>query len=148
MPPIRFAPPTSLIGKWVNSHTLFYSAALTLRADGTFTYHAQGCTGQWFSRGYWLYHNDVISLTSLAAFKQKANEPQVAFNVVALPAPKRTKKARYRGHWELPELSGPSDTTNVYFENTELRLSADTLVCTHSTYLSVGSKYHPYKARQ
>lgn len=124
-----------LTGAWKNSPSIWYSSELTLRDNGTFKFHDQGCYGQQFSQGEWVNNNGTIVLTSFDSFKQKrqteTNKPNEAIG-----RKKKTWKSKDSKieisiedvkNVSLPGLPRPADTIRVYFDGVQLQFRSDTL---------------------
>jgi hypothetical protein len=114
-----------LIGQWNYSNTIWYHSELTFEKNGTFTFHDQGCYGQEFTKGKWIFKNDTICLQSFDTFKDIPDRP--------LPKSKMKKRKTKSGDiiysysFDKPFLPTAKDTIKVYFSNIRLVIKSDTL---------------------
>ena len=143
----------SLTGEWKYSNTIWYSSELTLKDNGTFKFHDQGCYGQKFSEGQWTNNNGTIILTSFDTFRQKDQTDTIKSTDVA--EPKKAKRKLKKGEVEYlfvgfkdvpsPVLPGPNDTVRIYLDKIHLQLKNDTLLCVGSDKLPEGAKFYRTK---
>lgn len=66
---INFAP-TSIYGTWIYEFP-FYSSELTIKENGTFKFHEQGCTGHGYSEGVWSATKHTITFSSNRSLKKE-----------------------------------------------------------------------------
>ncbi|MFN8290738.1 MAG: hypothetical protein U0U70_10800 [Chitinophagaceae bacterium] len=143
-----------LTGEWKYINSIWYSSELTLRDNGTFKFHDQGCYGQKFSQGQWSNNNNgTILLTSFDTFKEKEQSETIKSTEVA--DQRKTKRKLKKGEVEIvftgfkdvppPVLPGPNDTVRIYLNKVQLRLNNDTLYCVGSDKLLEGAKFYRTK---
>ena len=125
-----------LIGKWKYNFP-WYISELTLKANGTFKFHDQGCFGQKFSEGHWTNENGIILLTSFDTFKPREQiETKVSNEDIGeLNTARKPKKI------PPPFMPGLKDTVRVYFDKIPLELRNDTLYCVGIDKLPEDSKF-------
>jgi hypothetical protein len=126
----------SLAGEWEYSNSIYYSAKLRLKSDGTFNYHNETCYGQSFTEGKWRENNGAIVLTSNDNYRPfKEAKPQLK------PKETRFKEGQltFIGFDETDGriIPGSNDTVRVYFNNVLLKLITDTLYSgVNNTYIA------------
>lgn len=130
-------PATAYIREWSYSFP-FYSSELIIEASGVFKFHEQGCLGHGYSEGKWTQNGENIMLTSL---EQYANNKvpsiiEVKGSTKASKQKENRKKKRRNIEYSFDSSFinatvmyrfGPNDTSNVYFDKVQLRISGDTL---------------------
>jgi hypothetical protein len=142
-----------LTGEWKYSKSIWYSSELTLRDNGTFKFHDQGCYGQKISQGQWTNTDGIIQLTSFHTFKQKGQTEINKSHEVAdqKKAEHKLKKGEveytFVGLRDLssPVIPGPNDTIRIYLDKVQLQLRNDTLYCIGSDKLPEEAKFYRTK---
>jgi len=146
-PPISKKVDISFVGEWRYSNSMWYLSELSLKSNGTFTFHDQSCYGQKFSEGQWTNKDDLIFLTSFDEFKareevESVKPPLVRQEVKRIGMHKKgMDKYLFVGFKEttLQGFSGPNDTIPIFLNNVQLQLRNDTLYYVSANELPAGS---------
>jgi hypothetical protein len=132
--PFKTSLPNSLAGEWKYNNTIWYTSELTLRDNGTFKFHNQGCYGQTFTEGYWTDNMGAILLSSYDSYRPTEETKALTQSLNERPSKKaKLKKGEYSfadfKEATLLKILGPNDTIRVYFDKVQLNLKGDTLYC-------------------
>ena len=136
MPSMRAESMNDLTGEWEYNNTIWYSSELTLKDNGSFKFHDQGCMGQNFTEGSWTNNNGTILLSSYNSYRpgeeaktvtQSSNEPR--------SKKRKLKKGEVEYSFDafkgviIQKFPGPNDTLRICFDKVQLNLKGDTLYC-------------------
>ncbi len=135
--------PDTLAGLWQYNSTIWYTANLTLKENGMFTFHDHGCLGQNFTEGLWEKKNGAILLSSYDKYKQD----EKPIFVVTIPNEHNQDSVSKKGpdgsaivhisEMTLSFVRLHGDTTLIYFHKVQLSLTDGTLYCIDSNkYIS------------
>ena len=137
-----------LVGEWRDEHIFIYVAELTLKEDGTFRFHGEGCLLRHdFTEGYWKEDMGKIMLTSYDSYKPV--EPVDTGHAVEIftDSTRVDNLTLMIDTISINTALSRLDTFRMYFDKVQLYIKGDTLLGIDSSKSLWGYKFIRLKKR-
>jgi hypothetical protein len=140
-----------VLGKWMQSNSIWDYSEIELKKDSTFTYFSKTCYGIQFDEGQWKIIDNAICVTSSksAVDRNDSNKTNAGSN-----AKLANKEVAHADDTKLhtkveseifTELPGPNDTIRCKLGIVKLEFHLDTLYVIAKFDVLKGAKFHKLK---